>query len=138
MRGSPTANSTPGELAAAVVWQVSQAIAECLIMCTPFSILLGARLIVNTLYEVFLARVLLTSRSGLKKSDSIVNHLVRNVVQIGLFATIWAIAGLATYFLLPRRTIYTIFNATSGSIYTHVGDCPFTAECHIFTGTMTR
>jgi len=106
---TPTANSTPVALAAAAVWQVSQAIAECLIM-------------------FFLARALLTSRSGLKKSDSIVNHLVRNVVQIGLFATIWAIAGLATYFLLPRRTIFTIFNATSGPIYTHM----------IFDGLLSR
>jgi len=68
----------------------------------------------------FLSRGLLESRSGLRSSDSIVNHLVRNVIQIGLFATIWSLAGLGTYFLLPRSTVFTIFDATSGSIYTHM------------------
>jgi len=70
---------------------------------------------------VFLGRALLASRTGLKTSDTLVRSLLLNVIQIGLFATIWALAGLATYFLLPQRTIYTLFEMTSGSIYTHVG-----------------
>jgi hypothetical protein len=70
---------------------------------------------------VFLGRALLASRTGLKTSDTLVRSLLRNVIQIGLFATIWALAGLATYFLLPQRTFYTLFDMTSGSIYTHVG-----------------
>jgi hypothetical protein len=78
---------------------------------------------------VFLSRGLLGSRSGLRTSDSIVNHLVRNVIQVGLFATIWSLAGLGTYFLLPRNTVYTIFDATSGSIYTHVGGCFLQETC---------
>jgi hypothetical protein len=69
----------------------------------------------------FLGRALLANRSGLKNSDTLVRHLFRNVVQIGLFATIWALAALATYFFLPHKTIYTLFDMTSGSIYTHVG-----------------
>ncbi|KAI9459323.1 hypothetical protein F5148DRAFT_1219279 [Russula earlei] len=87
--------------ATAVIWHVLQAIAECLIM-------------------FFLSRVLLASRSGIKRSDSLVHHLVRNVIQIGLLATIWSMAALGTYFLLPRNTIDIIFDATSGSIYTHM------------------
>ncbi|KAI0298394.1 hypothetical protein B0F90DRAFT_1862174 [Multifurca ochricompacta] len=39
---------------------------------------------------------------------------------IGLFAAFWSIAELATYFMLPDWTIYTIFDMTSGSIYTHM------------------
>ncbi|KAI0251536.1 hypothetical protein BJV78DRAFT_1210478 [Lactifluus subvellereus] len=87
--------------AASVVWYALQAVAECLIM-------------------YFLSRALLMSRSGIQKSDHVVNHLVRNVIQLGLFATLWAIAGLATWFLLPQSTINTLFEMTSGSIYTHM------------------
>ncbi|KAH9956362.1 hypothetical protein BC827DRAFT_1232340 [Russula dissimulans] len=92
---------TPSERATSIVWHVSQAMAECLIM-------------------FFLSRVLLGARSGLKASDSVVNRLVRNVVQTGLFATIWSLAALGTYLLLPHNTVYTVFDATSGSIYTHM------------------
>ena len=62
------------------------------------------------------------SRNGLHKSDSIVNFLVRNVIQTGCLAAAWAIAALATWFWLSRNVmIYRIFDFTSGTIYTHVG-----------------
>ena len=82
---------------------------------------------------VFLARALLSSRCGLQRSDSVVNHLVRNVIQVGLFAMVWAFAELGTYFLLPERDVYTVFDMTSGLIYTHVSDCFVQARCRIFT-----
>ncbi|KAI0253231.1 hypothetical protein BJV78DRAFT_221913 [Lactifluus subvellereus] len=87
--------------AMSVVWYGLQAIAECLI-------------------TVFLARALLKSRSGVQKSDSIVNYLTRQVIQIGFFATLWTIAELATWFLLPSAAAYRIFDVTVGPIYTHV------------------
>jgi hypothetical protein len=50
--------------------------------------------------------------------------LVRNVIQTGRPATTWAIARLVTWFWLSENvtTIYRIFDITSGTIYTHVGD----------------
>ena len=48
--------------------------------------------------------------------------LTRRVVQLGLFAVIWSIAGMATWFLLPKYTVVALFDMTSGSIYTHVSD----------------
>jgi hypothetical protein len=110
---------TAGQLAASGIWHGCQAIAECLMMCTSFSNRCRARLIFP--FEVFLTRALLSSRSGMKRSNSIVHHFVRNAVQIGVFATLWSLTALGTYFLLPRWTIYTVFDMTSGSIYTHVG-----------------
>ncbi|KAI0250855.1 hypothetical protein BJV78DRAFT_523801 [Lactifluus subvellereus] len=87
--------------AMSVLWHGFQAIAECLI-------------------TVFLARALLKSRTGLQRSDSVVNYLIRQVIQIGFFATLWAIAELATWFLLPSAAAYKIFDATAGPMYTHV------------------
>jgi len=71
-------------------------------------------------YIAFLIRALLKSRSGFEKSDSLVHYLTRRVVQLGLFAVIWSLAGMATWFLLPKYTVYAFFDMTSGSIYTHV------------------
>jgi len=71
--------------------------------------------------KVFLRRALLSSRSGMKRSDSIMHHFVRNAIQTGLFATLWSLAALGTYFLWPKWTIYSVFDMTSGLIYTHVG-----------------
>ncbi|KAH9976867.1 hypothetical protein BGW80DRAFT_884476 [Lactifluus volemus] len=86
---------------AIVLWHTLQAIAEFLIM-------------------YFLYRALRASRSGLQRSDQVVHHLARSVIQIGLFAIIWAIAGFSTYFLLPKYTFYVLLDTTSGSIYTYM------------------
>jgi len=77
--------------------------------------------LVESLITIFLSRGLLKSRSGLRRSDSIVNYLVRNVIRTGCLATIWAIAGLVTWFWLSRNVtmVYRIFDITSGTIYTH-------------------
>ncbi|KAH9965148.1 hypothetical protein BGW80DRAFT_1345852 [Lactifluus volemus] len=99
--GSNLEVSGPSQRATSVVWHSLQAIAEFLIM-------------------YFLSQALLSSRSGIEGSDRVVHHLVRNVIQVGLFAMLWAVMGLSTFFLLPRVTIYSVFDATSGSIYTHV------------------
>jgi len=83
-----------------VVWHGIQALAECLI-------------------TYFLVRVLLKSRVGIRKSDNVVNLLVRGAIQTGSLATLWAIAGLVTSFFVPRNLIYRVFDITSGSVYTH-------------------
>jgi predicted membrane protein len=101
-----------------IVWHVLQAITECLITCTfNFSTVKGEMRAVST---VLLARALSKSRSGLQRTDSVVNYLIRRVIQIGFIASLWVVAELVTWFLLPHTTIYTIFNATAGPIYTQV------------------
>ncbi|KAI0294727.1 hypothetical protein B0F90DRAFT_1224573 [Multifurca ochricompacta] len=92
---------TPPRKAMSVVWHGLQAISESLI-------------------TLFLCRALLKARSGLHKSDRIVKCLVRSVIQVGFFATLWAVAGLGTCLLVPRSTVYTVFEMTVGPIYTHM------------------
>ncbi|KAH9971550.1 hypothetical protein BGW80DRAFT_1320944 [Lactifluus volemus] len=98
---SVTESFTGSQSAASTVWHSLQAVSECLIM-------------------YFLSRALLASRSGLQNSDGVINDLVRNVFQLGVIATVWAFAELGTWYLLPKSTVYTIFDMTSGSIYTHM------------------
>ncbi|KAH9953752.1 hypothetical protein BC827DRAFT_1246602 [Russula dissimulans] len=92
---------TPQSKGMAATWHGLQAISECLI-------------------TIFLARALLKSRSGIRNSDTVVNYLIRNVIQIGFLTTLWAIGELVTWFFLPKSAIYSVFCATTGSLYTHL------------------
>ena len=100
-----------------------QAIAECLI--TSSSKFYSSSLLITSetcdFHVVFLSRALLKSRTGLQKSDSIVNYLLRRVIQIGFLAALWTVAGLATWFLLPKVLVFMFFSSTVGPMYTHVG-----------------
>ncbi|KAH9972309.1 hypothetical protein BGW80DRAFT_1315427 [Lactifluus volemus] len=96
-----TSSLSPTAAFTAIARHVLQVITECLI-------------------TTFLARALLKSRSGIQKSDSVVNYLIRRVIQIGFLATLWTIAGLVTWFLLPKTSVYTLFAATVGPMYTQV------------------
>jgi uncharacterized membrane protein len=69
---------------------------------------------------VLLAWALLKSRSGHQTTDSVVNRIVRSVVQIGLLGTLGALVGLITWFFLRSAPIYLIFEETVGPIYTNV------------------
>lgn len=101
----------------ATTWLGLRAISECLIMSTSPSLLVRPDVIS---YIAFLTRALLSSRTGLRKSNTVIRYLVRSVIQIGVLASLWAIGGLVTWFFLPKRSIYTVFNLTAGSMYTNV------------------
>ncbi|KAI0258728.1 hypothetical protein BC834DRAFT_798377, partial [Gloeopeniophorella convolvens] len=62
---------------------------------------------------------LLKSRSGIRKTDSVVNYFIRCAIQTGSLATIWAAAELITWFKFRNTAIYSIFQTTVGLIYTH-------------------
>jgi len=83
-----------------IAWHAIQAAVECLI-------------------TFLLSRVLLNARSGMRQSDSTINYIVRSIIQTGCLATAWALAALATWFLLPRISAYRVFDITSGTVYTH-------------------
>ncbi|KAI0301482.1 hypothetical protein BC826DRAFT_569172 [Russula brevipes] len=80
----------------------------------------GLQAVSELLITIFLTRALLKSRNGSQRPDNIVNCLIRSVIQIGFFGTIWALAGLTTWFFMRRAVIYEIFDLTVGSIYTHM------------------
>lgn len=67
-----------------------------------------------------LMRAFLNSRTGVQKSDNVVYYLIPRVVQMGLFATIWAISGLVAFIFTPM--VGSLFDLTAGAIYTHVSD----------------
>jgi len=75
--------------------------------------------VAESFITLFLVRELLKNRNGIRRSDTLINYLVRTTIQTGGLATAWAIGGLVTWFFLPRVQVFRIFDITSGSIYVH-------------------
>lgn len=59
------------------------------------------------------------SKTGFRKTDSVVNRLMRGAVQTGLFAGIFSAADLATFLTLPETNLYGMFAIPIGRIYTN-------------------
>lgn len=69
---------------------------------------------------VILSFVLSRSRTGFRKTDTIINRLIRGAVQTGLFASIFALADLFTFLLHSNTNLYAMFAYPIGRIYTNV------------------
>ncbi|KAF9233482.1 hypothetical protein BU15DRAFT_90336 [Melanogaster broomeanus] len=64
--------------------------------------------------------ILLTrSRTGFRKTDTIINRLIRGAIQTGLFASIFAVSDLITFITLPTTNLYGMFAIPIGRIYTN-------------------
>jgi thioester reductase-like protein len=70
-----------------------------------------------------LTYILSRSRTGFRKTDTIINRLIRGAIQTGLFASIFALADLFSFVLHGDTNLYAMFAFPIGRIYTNV--CPF-------------
>ena len=59
-------------------------------------------------------------RGGFRKTDSVINRLIRGAVQTGLFTSLFAISDLITFLTLPGTDLYAMFGFPIGRIYTNV------------------
>lgn len=62
------------------------------------------------------------SRTGFRKTDTILNRLIRGAIQTGLFAGIFSIGDLITFIAVPSTNLYGMFAIPIGRIYTNVSD----------------
>ena len=60
------------------------------------------------------------SRTGFRRTDTVLYRLIRGAIQTGLFAGIFSIADLATFLTLPETNLYGMFAIPIGRIYTNV------------------
>jgi hypothetical protein len=60
------------------------------------------------------------SRTGFRKTDTILNRLIRGAIQTGLFAGIFSMGNLITFVVLPNTDLYGMFAIPIGRIYTNV------------------
>jgi len=60
------------------------------------------------------------SRTGYRKTDAVLNRLIRGAIQTGLFASTFSLGNLVTFVLFPSTTLYGMFAIPIGRIYTNV------------------
>ncbi|KAI0316735.1 hypothetical protein OF83DRAFT_221986 [Amylostereum chailletii] len=56
-----------------------------------------------------LSFALLRSRTGFRKTDTIVNRLIRGAIQTGVFAAVFALGDLVTFIKYPNTNFYGMF-----------------------------
>ncbi|KAI0258098.1 hypothetical protein BC834DRAFT_913529 [Gloeopeniophorella convolvens] len=95
-----TISSHPGIRTRSIVWHILQ-------------------IVVDILITILLTRALLKSRSGMRKSDSLVYYFVRCAVQIGCLATAWTVAETVAWTAFLDTAAYSLFEFTMGTIYTY-------------------
>lgn len=80
---------------------------------------LAMQVMVDTFITVTLTIVLIRSKTGYRKTDSVVNRLVRGAIQTGLFAGIFSLGDLVSFLVLPNTNLYGMFAIPIGRIYTN-------------------
>ncbi|KAH7906314.1 hypothetical protein BJ138DRAFT_1162927 [Hygrophoropsis aurantiaca] len=63
--------------------------------------------------------VLSQSRTGFRKTDSVLNRLIRGAIQTGLFAGIFSLGDLVSFLKWPNTNLYGMFAVPIGRIYTN-------------------
>ena len=64
--------------------------------------------------------ILARSRTGFRKTDTVINRLIRGAIQTGLFAGIFSLGDLVTFIRWPNTNMYGMFAIPIGRIYTNV------------------
>jgi len=87
---------------------------------TPFVICwLGFQTAADLLITGVLSYVLARSRTGFRKTDTVINRLIRGAIQTGLFASLFALADLFSFVLHRNTNLYAMFAYPIGRIYTN-------------------
>ncbi|KDR85756.1 hypothetical protein GALMADRAFT_234820 [Galerina marginata CBS 339.88] len=87
---------------------------------TPFVICwLGFQTAADMLITGVLSFVLARSRTGFRKTDTVINRLIRGAIQTGLFASLFALADLFSFVLHRNTNLYAMFAYPIGRIYTN-------------------
>ncbi|KAF9454164.1 hypothetical protein P691DRAFT_770871 [Macrolepiota fuliginosa MF-IS2] len=80
---------------------------------------LGFQTSADLLITGVLTYILSRSRTGFRKTDTIINRLIRGAIQTGLFASIFALADLFSFLLHRDTNLYAMFAYPIGRIYTN-------------------
>jgi hypothetical protein len=80
---------------------------------------LGFQTAADLLITSVLCFVLSSSRTGFRRTDTIINRLIRGAVQTGVFACIFALADMFSFLLHRETYLYAMFAYPLGRIYTN-------------------
>ncbi|KAG5340922.1 hypothetical protein C0989_012545 [Termitomyces sp. Mn162] len=71
------------------------------------------------IYSGIRSGIIRESRTGFRKTDTIINRLIRGAIQTGLFASMFALADLFSFVLHGDTNLYAMFAYPIGRIYTN-------------------
>lgn len=74
----------------------------------------------NITILVSLTWVLSRSRTGFRRTDTIINRVIRGCVQTGVFVSIFAMADMFSFLFARDTYLYAMFAYPLGRIYTNV------------------
>ncbi|KAF8553137.1 hypothetical protein OG21DRAFT_1485659 [Imleria badia] len=80
---------------------------------------LSVQVIVDIFITITLVIVFSRSRTGFRKTDTILNRFIRGAIQTGLFASIFSLGDLITFTVVPDMNLYVMFAIPIGRIYTN-------------------
>ncbi|KAL4066318.1 hypothetical protein V8B97DRAFT_2025476 [Scleroderma yunnanense] len=80
---------------------------------------LAMQVIVDTFITVTLIIILLRSKTGYRKTDTVLNRIIHGAVRTGLFAGIFSMGDLISFLALPTTNFYGMFAIPIGRIYTN-------------------
>ncbi|KAF5313269.1 hypothetical protein D9619_002579 [Psilocybe cf. subviscida] len=80
---------------------------------------LGSQTVADLLLTCILIYAFARSKTGFRKTDSVINRLIRGSIQTGLFVSIFALGDLFTFTLHGNTNLYAMFAYPIGRIYTN-------------------
>ncbi|TFK77451.1 hypothetical protein BDN72DRAFT_953886 [Pluteus cervinus] len=80
---------------------------------------LGFQTGADLLITLVLTAVLSQSRTGFRRTDTIINRLIRGAIQTGLFVSLFALGDLFSFLLHRNTNLYAMFAYPIGRIYTN-------------------
>ncbi|KAJ7303535.1 hypothetical protein DFH08DRAFT_903969 [Mycena albidolilacea] len=75
--------------------------------------------IVDLLITAILIFVLVHSKTGFRRTDTIINRIIRGAIQTGLFVSMFALGDLFCFIFAPHTGFYMMFAYPLGRIYTN-------------------
>jgi len=107
-----------GVICSADAWAI-QVLSE-LPRITPIAIAwFTIQVVVDAFITITLIIIFSRSRTGFRKTDTVLNRLIRGAIQTGLFTGIFSMADLITFVVLPNTNVYVMFAIPLGRIYTN-------------------
>jgi len=80
-------------------------------------------LAVQVVADIFIAGTLITifcrSRTGFRKTDTLLQRLIRGAIQTSVFAGIFPIGDLVSFAIVPHLNFHGMFSIPIGRIYTN-------------------
>ncbi|KAA1467185.1 hypothetical protein DENSPDRAFT_230222 [Dentipellis sp. KUC8613] len=98
---------------------IIQVLAELSVLNNLVTAWLSMQVGTDLLITGLLAYSLLKSKSGFRRTDNVLNRLVRGAIQTGVFAGIFSLSDLATFLQYPDTNMYGMFAIPIGRIYTN-------------------